>query len=299
MNEKTGEKNLTHNGDATSDFELLSLANGSHTLVDPENGQAMHSRIGPESEARLVYAERARIEERLVDDESEIVLYDVGMGIAANVLAVFARIRETPEACGRLKVYSFETKPEGLRLALEQRDAFPMLAPWASELKTLLETREVCTRISGVEIEWRLVVGDFYVAISERSESGADDHGAIPPPDFIFFDFYSPKIVPELWSREKFQVLRRKIGDREARLYTYSAATPVRMNLLLAGFFVGEGVSTGVKNETTIAATRLEALEKPLEKKWLSKLETSTAISDSADKEEVRRHPQWGTESSP
>ena len=41
---------------------------------------------------------------------------------------------------------------------------------------------------------------------------------------------------------------------------TYSAATPTRVTLLLAGFYVGSGVSTGMKGETTVAATRRVAL---------------------------------------
>jgi tRNA U34 5-methylaminomethyl-2-thiouridine-forming methyltransferase MnmC len=286
MDANPREKKLTDKNDPLSGFEVLAHANGTRTLVDRENGQAMHSRIGPEAEANRVYADRARIEERLIADDSTVVLYDVGMGIGANVLAVLERIREARQARGALKIYSFETKTDGLRLALAQVEDFPMLAPWKNELRGLLETGESRTRIGEVEIDWKLVVGDFYSAIL----------APIPPPDFVFFDFYSPKVVPELWSREKFEVLRRKIGDRDARLYTYSAATPVRLHLLLAGFFVGEGISTGVKNETTIAATRLESLERPLSRSWLTKLDTSASIADSPWKEAARAHPQWALE---
>jgi tRNA U34 5-methylaminomethyl-2-thiouridine-forming methyltransferase MnmC len=283
MNVKTSMSDET-------DFNLLAHANGTHTLVDAENGQAMHSRIGPEAEAKSVYADRARIEEKLRDDNDTPVLYDVGMGTGANVVAALERLKNLGGARGRLKIFSFETKPKGLRAALDRIENFPLLRPWMAELRALLENGEIEFELGSVQVAWRLLVGDFYRAITEESESA---ERGLPPPDFIFFDFYSPKVAPELWTRENFARLRKKIGENPATLFTYSAATPVRMNLLLAGFFVGEGVSTGVKNETTIAATSWALLEHPLSPAWLKKLETSTSIANSTYKDEVRRHPQW------
>ena len=46
-------------------FRLHAHSNGTFTLIDETNGQAMHSRIGPEREADLVYANAARIEDLL------------------------------------------------------------------------------------------------------------------------------------------------------------------------------------------------------------------------------------------
>lgn len=273
-------------------FTLLEHANGTHTLVDAENGQAMHSRIGPAAEARLVYADLARIEQRLDGPDREVILYDVGMGTGANVAAVLERIRLQPEASGRLAIYSFENKPDGLRAALRAIEAghFPSLRDWARTLARLLEVdgegrSEIPFSIGGVSITWHLRVGDFYTRMHEA-----------PAPDVVFFDFYSPKVVPELWSFPRFQALRGKIAGHRTVLYTYSAATPVRLHLLAAGFYVGEGVSTGVKNETTVAATHREDLAAPLQAEWLTKLESSASIADSTfgtTKEIVRTHPQW------
>jgi queuine tRNA-ribosyltransferase len=52
-------------------------------------------------------------------------------------------------------------------------------------------------------------------------------------------------------------------------VYTYSVATPIRAALLAAGFFVGHGPRTGLKHETTQAATTREALAEPLGERWL------------------------------
>ncbi len=265
-------------------FRIHSHANGSHTLVDEENGQAMHSRIGPRLEANLVYAARARIEERL-SAAPDYALYDVGLGTGSNVTATLDRIRATPAARGRLRIFSFETKPDGLGAALANLGDFPELADWAGPLEDLFRKSAADFRVGDVDVEWRLLVGDFYARMSEA-----------PPPDDLFFDFYSPKIVPELWSYSAFARIREKIGERDARLFTYSAATPVRVHLFAAGFFVGAGVSTGVKSETTIAATRPGLLESPLSKEWLRKLETSASVAGPRFDElkiRVLNHPQW------
>lgn len=245
----------------------------------------MHSRIGPAIESELVYAARARIEEMLNSAAAKVVLYDVGMGTGANALAVLNRIAEKTDARGSLELFSFESKPEGLLAALRNIDAFPEFRPWETRLRDLLSKAEARFNIGGVEIAWRLLTGDFYTRIAE-----------CPPPDAIFFDFYSPKIVPELWTLARFCEIRGKMGDHPASLYTYSAATPVRLSLLAAGFFIGSGVPTGMKNETTIAATHFELLSAPLDRTWLTKLTSSASIAGpefTAMKTAVANHPQW------
>lgn len=269
---------------ATPSFSILTHANGTKTLVDSENHQAMHSQVGPVDEANAVYAALAKIEERLCSPDSVIRLYDVGMGTAANVLATFERILKCETASGALHVYSFELKPEGLRAALKATEDFSWLAPWRDTLLTLLNQGEARCSLGKVDVHWRLFVGDFYTTFHP-----------LPAPDFIYFDFYSPRIVPELWSLDKFQSLRDHISEKACRFFTYSAATPTRLNLLLAGFFVGRGGTTPLKNETTQAAVHYTDLESPLDAEWLRhKLKTSTRVTESTSLEKLLAHPQWG-----
>jgi tRNA U34 5-methylaminomethyl-2-thiouridine-forming methyltransferase MnmC len=270
---------------ANQNFDLLKHPNGTSTLVDAENGQAMHSRIGPAQEAEIIYADSARIEERLRAETTRHVLYDVGLGTGANVVATLERIRRDPHAWGRLDIYSFETKPEGLLASLANLASFPNLAPWESTLRMLLEHSRAEFEIGNVRISWTLVVGDFYARVAES-----------PAPDTIYFDFYSPKIVPELWSLEKFDLLRAKIGGHRTRLFTYTSSTPVRLHLFAAGFYVGGGAQTRAKLATTIAATEFRDLENPTPRRWLKKLEISTSIQGAkfeAARERALNSPQW------
>ncbi len=276
--------------DISENFQIRQHSNGTHTLVDLANNQSMHSRIGPAEESKLVYAQPSRIESRLSNPTAEVVLYDVGMGTAANVLAVFDLISSSRNSSGTLRIFSFEEKPEGLCEALRHLDLFPVLRPWNAQLRDLLlqikkPGSPLRFRIGDVFIEWHLWIGDFYIRLSDA-----------PPPDFIFFDLYSPKNVSELWSYACFRKIREHLGDHPTVLITYSVATPVRLHLLAAGFYVGSGSRTSVKNETTVASTRLNLLEFPLSKGWLEKLESSASISDQSfrhAKSAALKNPQW------
>jgi len=84
-----------------------------------------------------------------------------------------------------------------------------------------------------------------------------------------------------------------------ALLLTYSAATPTRVTLLLAGFYVGAGVSTGTKGETTVAATRRAALGSPLGERWLERWRRSSSRAPHGQpltpeaEARVLAYPQW------
>ena len=74
-------------------------------------------------------------------------------------------------------------------------------------------------------------------------------------PNIIFYDPFSYKTDPALWTVETFSRIFDRCLDEPAELYTYSASTAVRGALLAAGFFVAQGIGTGPKSETTIAFT--------------------------------------------
>ena len=61
-----------------------------------------------------------------------------------------------------------------------------------------------------------------------------------------------------MWTLPLFENLFRALDPaRPCALTTYSRSTMIRATLLLAGFFVGTGQATGLKEETTMAANSL------------------------------------------
>jgi tRNA U34 5-methylaminomethyl-2-thiouridine-forming methyltransferase MnmC len=234
----------------------------------------MHSTIGPASESELIFLAPSRIRERLAEPSSSpLVLWDVGMGIAGNSAPVWdfihgAQVRRPVE------IHSFEKHPEGLAQALEETSSFPFLDRHERDLLTLLASGRCQTVQNDIEHRWVLHSGDFESLLQGSSMT-------CPAADLIFWDFYSPKICPELWSLELFQIVREKAP--RSLLWTYSAATPVRAALLLAGFqvglpFVGDR-ATPIKAESTVAAADpidTGAIPRLLDQSWLEKLSRST-----------------------
>jgi hypothetical protein len=80
-----------------------------------------------------------------------------------------------------------------------------------------------------------------------------------------------------MWTQEVFRAIRARAGD-DCILTSYSRSTVVRARLMLAGWYVGRGAATGEKNETTVAATRLEELRAPLGIDWLGRVRRSAAV---------------------
>ena len=70
--------------------------------------------------------------------------------------------------------------------------------------------------------------------------------------DRIFFDPFSPKKQPEMWSEEIFHKIHNKMKNG-AKLSTYSCAKQIRKNMISAGFKVIDGPVVGRRSPATIA----------------------------------------------
>lgn len=265
-------------------FELVKCTSG-FTLRESLNGQLMHSDIGPWIEANTVYVGPSELEKRLsAYTEAPLVLYDVGMGTAANAIAA---INISAQQRRKLKIISFEKYPNALEQILSKKTAFPYLMPLGEALRTLLQSgsAEIAPHIS-----WNLIKGDFRDL----------DLSALPKADLIYFDFYSPGTCPDLWTQAVFQKLFEK-SCPDTMIFTYAAGKSVRSAMLLAGFYVGAGPSTEMKRETTVATRNSTLLKSPLTGEWLRSLERSSRPFpvDIAERnypdalEKVKTHPQF------
>jgi queuine tRNA-ribosyltransferase len=265
--------------------DICVFENGLASLRDRALGEAMHSSIGPWQEAMQIYVEPSRLTELLKKEHlPPLVIYDVGLGIAANALASLF-IQEECNGLRPLHIVSFENDVGGLRLALEQGpEVFPFFGGFEPALRALLDRGQWVSPDHGTR--WQLCAGDFREV----------DLRKLPRPDLIYFDFYSPRVCPELWAASVFRKLH-EVCHPWTSLYTYSAATAVRSALLLAGFYVGQGTSTALKLETTLAARELSIVPQPLGPEWLEKLARSDRKlppdAREEDLERIRVAPQF------
>ena len=98
----------------------------------------------------------------------------------------------------------------------------------------------------------------------------------VPKPHAILFDPFSPAKNPSMWTQGLFANLFCLLdSQRPCALATYARSTMLRVELLLAGFYVGSGQAVGQKEETTIAANTLDLIEQPLEGRWLQRARKS------------------------
>jgi len=248
------------------DFELVTLHNGTRAVRHRGHGEVMHPAVGPWQEARALYVEQSRLAEKLQVAGPPLHVWDVGLGAGTNAVAALTCARELGARQRReLRVTSFEIDCAPLRLALADARGFPFLQPFAAAGEALLKGQAFREGRS----HWQLHFGD----------AAELWRGAWPAADLIFFDPFSPASNGTLWTPAAFALLRahaRSDGDG-CTLFTYSAATPTRVSLLLGGFYVGTGIATGMKKETTVAATERELLAQPLDARWLARWERSTA----------------------
>ena len=275
--------------DPEPSFEIVTLRGGTRAVREVASGEVMHPSVGPWREANLLYVAQSRLADALAHHGPPLCLYDVGLGAAANLVAALeCATRLGGERRRDLLVVSFEQDLAPLRLALGDEAGFPFLAPWRAALEELVERH----RFEAPGIALRLLLGDARVRYAD----------APWPADVVFFDPFSPASSPALWTPPALASLRARCRDGTgATLFTYSAATPTRVALLLAGFFVGVGEPIGTKVETTAAATRREALVRPLDGRWLERWRRSTARAphggwqdeESALAGILERHPQF------
>jgi hypothetical protein len=111
------------------DYEVHRAWEGFSSIRQISSGEIMHSRTDPTQEARQLYVEQSRLEERLgaaSPTEEPLVVWDVGLGAAANALAAI-ECYEKSSAARPMHLVSFENDLNSLRLALATRESFPYL----------------------------------------------------------------------------------------------------------------------------------------------------------------------------
>jgi queuine tRNA-ribosyltransferase len=233
--------------------DLVRTKTGALAVRSLEADEVMHPGVGPMIESEQLYVRQSRLRERLA--QGPVVVFDVGMGAGSNALAARRAAMDTPAAV--LDLISFERDLDALTMALTRPEAFGLQGEPGEAARALLTDG----RHESARVRWQLRQGDLLQALAaERWRA-----------DIVFWDPFSPKANPDLWTVAAFTAIRRLAGPR-CTLFTYSASTTVRLALLLAGWAVGVGDAIGEKSHTTAAAVAVNDLARPLDRAWLTRL---------------------------
>jgi tRNA U34 5-methylaminomethyl-2-thiouridine-forming methyltransferase MnmC len=254
-----------------SGYQLVRLNNGICSVRSLADAETFHPVVGPVAEAEALYVNQLKLRERLQNHSGEFVIWDVGLGAAANALSV---LRATRDIACHIRLISFDHTLEPLEFALQHAAELGYFGGYENYLQEFLRKYRVKFLDGQQSVNWEIHHGDFPTLIS-KLEIG-DRKSEIPAPHAIFFDAFSPAKNPAMWTLPLFKNLFQMLDpQRPCALPTYSRSTILRVTLLLAGFFVGVGHATGEKEETTIAANDLRLISEPLDLRWLERARRS------------------------
>ena len=278
-------------------YHLKRQPNGSYALYHPGLGETMHPGLGPWEEATRLYVQGSGLAHRLATGQGaqrtqELNVFDVGLGGAANALAALDCWQDLERQGARprpLRVVSFEQDLAALAFTLKNAASLGYPQGHEPMLRELLE--HGCWS-APPRLYWDLRRGDFAQLIQDEPARA----------DLAFWDPFSPRSNPGMWNVAVLESLfrcRRPGGGLV--LVTYSTAVAVRAALLLAGFYVGEGVRLAGGHASTVAAERFSDLAQPLDGRWLTRWRKdrdpwppgTPPARHRALREALLNHPQW------
>ncbi len=235
------------------DYSVVENKSGHPCIKQNSSGEIMHSVNNPAEEADLLYIKQSKLYEQIIDITSEkpLTIWDVGLGAGTNAMAAISCFEKAfIEAKGAVRpvhIVSFEIDLDPIKLASTHNKYFVHLrhsAPFKLLQNNIWEHESEL-------LKWTLCEGDFIEKLHEQ-----------PIPDIIFYDPFSPKTDGAMWTFSTFKKIHEYCAKSNTSLYTYSNSTAVRATLLTGGFFVGYGVGTGPKTETTVAFTNFETAKR-------------------------------------
>src|SRR5437867_2200037 len=179
----------------SSSYKIVRLANGVHSVHSLAHGETFHPVIGPVAEAEGLYVKQLRLVERMGGHRGEFVVWDVGLGAAANALTVLRAAREMP--CS-IRLVSFDQTLEALEFALDQAQTLGYFGGYEQHLRGLLRLHYAVFLDAAARVEWELHLGDFpsllAAALSRLPVR------SFPAPHAILFDAFSPARNPAMWT---------------------------------------------------------------------------------------------------
>jgi len=194
---------------------------GSMTFYSSKFDECYHSKSGALQEAFEKYVKPCNVKDGFV-------ILDVCFGLGYNSLAALSIAK-------RLKIVGLENDINILKQKVE--------VPSYLE-KDYAKIVEASNKLfyKDNEVEIKILLGDALQTIDSVNEKF----------DAVFFDPFSPKKCPELWTLDFFKKIKSKM-NKGGILATYSCARVVRDNLREAGFEVKDGPCVGRRSPSTVA----------------------------------------------
>ncbi|MEP6664671.1 MAG: hypothetical protein ABJC04_13525, partial [Verrucomicrobiota bacterium] len=162
----------------SDDYKIVQLANGTFSVHSFAESETFHPVIGPMAEAQALYVKQLKLRERLAESSGEFVIWDVGLGAAANVLTI---LRETKDISSEVRIISFDHKIAPLEFAVNHAENLRYFTDYETPVRKLIETGRVNFTNGKQSVNWEFHLGDFPTLLeniltrSRRRESAPFD----------------------------------------------------------------------------------------------------------------------------
>ena len=212
---------------ARGGYAIHTSPQGFASILHLASGTIMHPHTAPMDEARRFYIEPSFLAERLRGDGDPLVVWDVGLGAAANAMGAIRCYEEQAKAgpVRPMHLVSFENDMDSLKLAFEYNEHFRYLRH--SGPAGILKNGQWQSR-EHAGLSWSLIEGDFQETLSL----------APAVPKVVFFDLSSDRSKGDEWTLQTFRRLFAAWAGQAVELFTREAATGVALQM--AGFQVAK-----------------------------------------------------------
>lgn len=206
--------------------EIITTEDGSHSIMVHDINEAFHSDRGSWQESQYTFIERG-LKQFIQENEQErnIKVFEMGLGTGLNALQSW-----------------MEAEISGVSIEYHGLEAFPLRPEEYSALNfnDFMDTSDFEDGLRNIhKAPWNEVVSlspQFSIKkIAAKMEDAELDNEF----DVVFFDAFSPKTQPELWSASIFQKLFKAMSYGGI-LVSYSAAGVFKRSLQASGFWMEE-----------------------------------------------------------
>ncbi len=197
---------------------------GSFTFFSEDFGESFHSLQGARAEAFSKFVVATELRTKAHDRHLRVL--DICYGLGYNTAAALETTWAVNPEC-QVELYALELDATVPQAAI----APPLLDGWSSTVQAVLQQMALTYACSLPHLTATLLLGDARQTIQMLCASGWQA-------DAIFFDPFSPRRCPQLWTIEFFARVARCLAP-DGKLATYSRSAAVRSAMRSAGFCLG------------------------------------------------------------
>lgn len=214
-------------------MKKIITADNTETFLNESVGESYHSQTGAVEEALKKYALPCKIKELAKTGRIRILDFCFGLGYN-SAMAISIALEENPDC--EIEVIGLENDPTILGNIQQVNPPIPYFQHYKQLTPTNLELKDGNVTV-------KILLGDARERVKELPDNYFDA---------VFYDPFSPKTMPELWTVPLFEAMYAVMKD-SAILATYSCARMVRENMSTAGLFYDEGPIVGRRGPGTVA----------------------------------------------